>query len=225
MGSLSEKRKAAVETMMKETIYEAAVTILLQYGLEGLTMDRVAEAAEMAKGTLYNYFQDKKFLQLYIFAKVSEPFNQQLSTIHRSNISPQEKLVKIMEVIFHGFEKNRQILVILSEGRIYNLKEYSKQLAKIPEFSGYEATKEPIGKVIELVVREGIQTKQFHAFDPQFATDIILGAVTSVIDRQIQNELPRTTEENVTQLIRFLMGGLINAPFPSTNRNAGRSEK
>ncbi|MBN2085046.1 MAG: TetR/AcrR family transcriptional regulator [Anaerolineales bacterium] len=211
MSRLSEKRKAAVESMMKEAIYEAAVKILLHQGLDGLTMERVAEAAGMAKGTLYNYFQDKKSLQLYIFARVSEPFNQQLSAIRRSTVSPKEKLVKIMEVIFLGFEKNRQILVILSGGRIHNLKEYSMQLAAIPEFSDCKATKEPIGKVIESVVLEGIQAKQFFAFDPKLATDLVLGAITSVIDRQIQDNLPRATEENIAQLIRFLMEGLMKA--------------
>ncbi len=38
---LSEKKKAAVETMMKDAIFEAALAILVNHGLDGLTMDRV----------------------------------------------------------------------------------------------------------------------------------------------------------------------------------------
>ncbi len=216
MGSLSEKRKAAVESMMKETIYEAAVTILLQYGLDGLTMERVAEAAEMAKGTLYNYFQDKKNLLLYIFAKLSEPFSQKMSNIYHDNISPQDKLLKIIDVMFYGIEKNQQILIILAKGRILNLTEYSKQLAKIPEYADCITAKAPIEKVVESIILEGIQAKQFYVFNPKLATDIFLGAVASMIDRQIQNNQPRAIEENIAQLIRFLMHGLTNTLSPET---------
>jgi len=221
MGRLTEKRKAAVEPMMKEAIYEAAVKILLMYGLNGLTMDRVAETAEMAKGTLYNYFKDKKSLQLYIFAKVSEPFMQQMSNIRRDTISPREKLEQVVEVMFHRFEENRQILNILAEGRIHNLKKYSMQLAKIPELSDGEIAKEPIEKVIESIVLEGVQSGQFYAFDPQLATNFILGALTAMIDRQIQNGQGRAVEKNIAQLVRFLMGGLTNVSSASAITDTG----
>lgn len=212
MSKLSEKRKAAIEPIMKEAIYQASVQTLLDHGLNGLTMERVAESAGMAKGTLYNYFQDKKCLQVYIFARVSQSFNAETTAIRQSKALPSEKIVKIIEQMFQGFEKHRQILVILAQGRIQNLKEYSAQLSQFPEFED-TCTLET---TVQSIIQEGIQAQQFHAYDPRVATDFFLGAATSIIDRQIEDDLPRPSDEQIAQLIRFIMGGLVNTP-PTSN--------
>jgi len=222
---LSEKRKAAVETTMKKAIYEAAVNTLLEHGLEGLTMDRVAEAAEMAKGTLYNYFKDKHRLQLYVFVKVSESFHQQIFATYQSNIPCMEKLITIIEQLFHGFEKHRQIIVILAQGRLQNLKEYSAQLAQIPEFANTEAVKYPIEKIIELIIQEGVQLKEFQPFDPTLATDIVLGSITSMIDRHVRENHPRVDEKTITQFIQFIKDGLILTLPSSTHTHTRRPNK
>jgi len=208
MSRLSEKRKAALESMMKETIHEAAVATLLEHGLEGLTMERVAEAAEMAKGTLYNYFKDKQRLLLSVFVTLAESFNEEMARIVASDLSASEKLVKVLENMFSGFEKNRHILVILAQGRIHNLKEYSSQLAQIPELADSAAVNHPIDSVIRTIIEEGIEQKEFHVGDPVLLTDIVLGAVTSVLDRQVEEKRLRPGGEGIKEVVRFLMAGL-----------------
>jgi len=54
MAQLAERRKELVTGLMKDAIYAAAVEILTKQGVDGLTMDRVAETAGVAKGSLYN---------------------------------------------------------------------------------------------------------------------------------------------------------------------------
>jgi len=222
MSRLSEKRKAALESMMKETIYEAAVATLLEHGLEGLTMERVAEAAEMAKGTLYNYFTDKRHLILYVFMKVARAHHRELSNICRSKTSPAERLVKVVEQLFHGFEQNRQILVVLAQGRLENLKEYSTELAQVPEFADAEFVRTPIEKVIESIIDEGVRLKHFYPIAPSLATGIILGALTSIIDKQVRENHVRVDEESVKQFLQFIKNGLI---VRSCSNNARRSDK
>ena len=56
MPKLSATRKELLTTMMKEAIFEAATSVLCAHGVSGMTMDRVAAAAGLAKGSLYNYF-------------------------------------------------------------------------------------------------------------------------------------------------------------------------
>ena len=44
---------------MRESIYEAAASVLCKHGVRGTTMDRVAAAAQVTKSNLYNYFETK----------------------------------------------------------------------------------------------------------------------------------------------------------------------
>jgi len=46
MPRLSSTRKELVTAMMKEAISEAAVSVLAEHGVDGMTMDRVAAAAD-----------------------------------------------------------------------------------------------------------------------------------------------------------------------------------
>lgn len=46
------------EQLIREQVYSAVLQVLSEYGLEKLTVQRVAAAANLATGTLYNYFKD-----------------------------------------------------------------------------------------------------------------------------------------------------------------------
>ena len=66
MTQLTQRRKEMVASLMKDGIYKAAVEVVMEHGADGLTMDRVAETAGVAKGSLYNYFQNKRELIEFI---------------------------------------------------------------------------------------------------------------------------------------------------------------
>ena len=76
MPRFSKARKTLVDTMMKETIYEAAASVLSKHGIQGTTMDRVAAAANVAKSSLYDYFESKDELLRFINTRLVEPFFQ-----------------------------------------------------------------------------------------------------------------------------------------------------
>jgi AcrR family transcriptional regulator len=60
MARLSNEQKALIDEMMQEKICTAATEVILEYGVQEMTMSKVAKAAGIAKGTIYNYFKDKK---------------------------------------------------------------------------------------------------------------------------------------------------------------------
>ena len=66
MPRLSEEKRAVLESMTRAALYEAAVGILQDEGLQGLTMERLAVSAGVAKGTVYNYFRDKKEIVFFV---------------------------------------------------------------------------------------------------------------------------------------------------------------
>ena len=56
--SVVERREREKERK-RNTMLDAAESILMDRGLEHLSMDDVAEKAEVSKGSLYLYFQNK----------------------------------------------------------------------------------------------------------------------------------------------------------------------
>ncbi len=60
MQTMSRKQRELLKR--EELILNAAQTMLHQHGYNHLTMDRVAEAVEYSKGTIYNHFTSKEDL-------------------------------------------------------------------------------------------------------------------------------------------------------------------
>lgn len=58
MSTLSRKQREMLER--EELILDVAQSMLNQHGYNHLTMDRVAEAVEYSKGTIYNHFASKE---------------------------------------------------------------------------------------------------------------------------------------------------------------------
>lgn len=50
----------------REAIVQAATTLFQKHGFDGISMDRVAEAAEVSKRTLYNHFPSKEELFAHV---------------------------------------------------------------------------------------------------------------------------------------------------------------
>ncbi|MCE5184684.1 MAG: TetR family transcriptional regulator [Planctomycetaceae bacterium] len=55
MKKFVEKKQALSEQAVRDSIAQAVLVVLGSQGLEKLTMQRVAAAADIATGTLYNY--------------------------------------------------------------------------------------------------------------------------------------------------------------------------
>ena len=93
---MSKARKACVSAMMKDTIFEAATSVLEQHGVGGMTMDRVATTAELGTASLYTYFRDKDELLQFIYARLVDPFFQAIEEIVNADLPSPQKLERIL---------------------------------------------------------------------------------------------------------------------------------
>ena len=60
------ERKEREKEFKRSIMLEAAEELILEKGLDQLNMDEVAERAEVSKGSLYQYFNNKNDLVLGI---------------------------------------------------------------------------------------------------------------------------------------------------------------
>ena len=57
---LGSSRRARKKAESRERILAAAIRIFSERGIEEATVDEIASAADVGKGTIYNYFQTKE---------------------------------------------------------------------------------------------------------------------------------------------------------------------
>lgn len=120
MGQLSKQRQVFTEQYIRESVYAAVLQVLMQYGLEGLTVKRVAQAAKLATGTLYNYFKDKDALLVYAAIRLFDEIRQrQLDAIGQVK-RPDKKLLAFVNATFVFFASSIEFFRFLDQAQVYS---------------------------------------------------------------------------------------------------------
>ncbi|MFV1882897.1 MAG: TetR/AcrR family transcriptional regulator [Balneola sp.] len=89
------ERKERERELKRSIMLEAAESLILEKGLEHLNMDEVAERAEVSKGSLYQYFNNKTDLVLGICHKASNMMNDMTAKVLREDKTGLEMVYQI----------------------------------------------------------------------------------------------------------------------------------
>ncbi len=109
------KEEVIKEYRVRE-ILEAARRVMARYGMQGTTVDRVAEEAKVAKGTIYLYFDTKDAL---VHAAVLEGLREMVAETVASDdpsIPPLERIRKLILAQFRIQASNQDFLKTLIIG-------------------------------------------------------------------------------------------------------------
>jgi len=94
---------------MRDSICEAAETVLAEVGFVALTMDRVAEAADVSKGTLYNYFRDRDALVLDVVNRAFDPLHVELDELFATRTDIPGVLIETTRAILGYVERQHAL--------------------------------------------------------------------------------------------------------------------
>ena len=167
---LSKARKACVEAMMKDTIFDAAGSVLAERGADGLTMDRVATKVGVAKASLYNYFKDKNELLRYTYNRMVEPFFQAVEEVARADIPAAQKLTQDYP---GGFGVRPQA---------HGAHELVTRMGYEPEIK--KACRPRFVKILTAVFKQGIKEGSFLLLDARDLSHMFLGCLLELFDLQ-----------------------------------------
>lgn len=195
---------------MKSTIVDSVCSILGSVGVEGLTMDRVAQEAGVAKGTLYAYFEDKAHLLESVVEATIQPLSDDIKRILADDRAPEDK---IRELVYHHlsfFDEHGDMFRVL-------LYERHKIQGKWQRYrsSRYRMLLERIAKVIE----DGIAVGRFRTVDPVKAAAILFDANVSIINQRLFNRCNVPVAEDVELILQIFLGG-ISQPLQQNRKEA-----
>ena len=163
------------ESNIKEKITKHALRIFAQKGYFKTTVDDIARATGVAKGTVYLYFKDKQ--ALYV-ATIDEHFSRAiaaLSAIDAKDITPTEKMEEIA-VNFIDYIKQLKTSYMLFTFENINLK--GKTLKQM-----HTVIQPKVRTMIEMIsdiIKNGIQNNEFRKVDPKVAAFYFTSTIRAI---------------------------------------------
>jgi len=198
MKSLAAQCRELASAAMREGIFQAALQVVREAGFEGLTMDRVAEIAGVAKGSLYNYFPTKQALLEFIFERVVTPAIDRVRAVVSSSLSPIEKLRSVLQLWFEHFGEYRGVFETIFADK--TVRQFCSDARRTKYGEGLA--------LLEAIFREGIERGVFRAIDPQVASEVVLGALILPIERDLDSGQRRSAIEWVEKFLDLILWGL-----------------
>jgi AcrR family transcriptional regulator len=201
-GSRTTK-KEIVAAFRTQEILAAARRLMEQEGVDALTMDEIAQAARVAKGTIYLYFQSKDELIQALLSQVGEAMALDLESILAKPDSPQEKLRQVAILLLNYVERETILFPV-----------YLRELVRSK--SSREATSIPLQKLEERIVAlilslfdAGIAQRQFIPADPRLLTFLLKGLVRAVGYYQMTGDRKDAIQEALPVVLKLLYSGIV----------------
>jgi AcrR family transcriptional regulator len=104
-----------VAALRRRRLIEATVEVLGEVGADRLTMDMVAERADAATRTIYNYFPTRQDLLSAVQAELLQAFRDTLQLEIPETGEPAERLRQFVAVLFDMYEQQGAALTTLLE--------------------------------------------------------------------------------------------------------------
>jgi TetR/AcrR family transcriptional regulator len=121
------ERKEREKVHRKEEILDGAQSIFFEKGLMSTTMDDIAEAAELSKGTLYLYYKSKEDLYLAVMMRGLESLYAMCEEIAASDGTIVQKLVKFLDAYKKFFYTDRKFFRMFN---FFQTPQFHKQVSE-----------------------------------------------------------------------------------------------
>src|SRR5580700_3512908 len=114
MTTAHPTKKEIVSEFRRSGILKAARKVFARHGYDGATMDDVAEACSIAKGTLYLYFKSKRQIYLGVLKEDLHSLSEATRRAIEAAPSPEARIRAFIATRFEFCERHRDFF------RIYN---------------------------------------------------------------------------------------------------------
>lgn len=179
----------------KEMILEAAVEVMAEEGYYNTKMSWIADRAEIAVGTIYNYFGSKEEVLEEIFAR---EFKKRLDFLAALEDDPEltarDRIKSFLEKHFSDIKNNPSLGKILVRE-----KEFPRK--KSDAIGGY--LNQLPNKLAE-VLSSAHQQGQLKIDNPDLTAAALFGAIQGVVERAVKLEQYSLLDEAAEELLFFL---------------------
>jgi len=200
MPDLANRRKAALDELTREEIREAANRVIAAHSISGLTMSLVAEEAGLAKGTLYNYFEDKNDLVFYVLVKAFEPLIEKLEEVADADMPPVEHLTSAAHAFMSGFAGRQPLIAMAMQARtVIDPARVMPVMKRMRERTERSCTR---------IIKRGMDQGAFRAGDPTSVARLFLAAINGLLHPRVFAPSQRSLDDEVDELMDVFLHGI-----------------
>jgi len=149
--------------------------LLLEHGIDNLTISQIAETAGVGKGTIYEYFDNKEDIVFEIITTFIDEHKKRLVEISQSEMSVRDKLFHFLSLLFEN-EIARKHLIIHKEFLAISLMHETKEMLTFSEES-----KEQFIVILNDILKSGEEGEEIQI--P--ASTFVLFATGLVVDSRL----------------------------------------
>ena len=150
--------------------------ILLQHGINNLTISQIAKTAGVGKGTIYEYFENKEDIVFEIITVFIAEYEQILQELVSQNISTKEKVFHFLCQIHEEKEGKRQ-LKIYREFLAISLSNGTEGMIDFNIKCRMQFT-----SILENILQEGIRKKEISVKALDFVSALLVYKLGLVIE-------------------------------------------
>jgi AcrR family transcriptional regulator len=161
-------------------VIQAAIPIFAKNGFYNTKMSDIAVDADVGKGSLYEYFDNKDDLFFKTFELWFQLFQEQIEDIKGTRASANEKIIKIFESFFKNIEQYSSSYYIYFDfwSELVRNKNYSEQLAQV-----YDGLRNSIIEVVdEIAIAKQVDSITFASLIIAAAEGIM---IQWLVDKEI----------------------------------------
>ncbi|NMC20719.1 MAG: TetR/AcrR family transcriptional regulator, partial [Thermogutta sp.] len=175
-----------------------ALDVLRDHGLDHLTIGKVAEAAGIAKGSVYNYFRNKQELVAQLFERSIEPVIEAGGQVVQGSMGAVEKLQAMLSLWFGYFFQHRGLFDFLFRDP------HVRELC----FTSQRSKNDLVIECFRTIFEQGMAEGSFRKFNALSAAEIAVGAAQFRIERQLDSGAQGPIENSIRELMDLILGGL-----------------
>jgi AcrR family transcriptional regulator len=201
MPVLGRTKKEVLSEFRRNELLTAARAIFGKKGFHDASIDEIAEAAEVAKGTVYLYYRSKKELYLEALRFGVESLNTELRSRAEDPGTCLETLRTLTETKISFFEENRDFFRI-----------YFSELAKLPTHPSAIAMVRDLyteqAKVFERILRDGVRKREVRGIDIEKTALAIADLTRGVATQRLLGTSKTTLEDDVDFVVDLIWKGI-----------------
>jgi AcrR family transcriptional regulator len=157
-------------------------------------MNRVAEAAEVAKSSLFDYFSSKEELLQFVSDRLVAPFLQAIEETARTHLPAPQKLERVLRLAFDSGTKHKAILRLLAQSG--------------EEHQVRQRVRPRILKAFTAIFEQGIEEGSFHPHNPAHTSRMFVGAFHELFELLASSESEEAANEYAGALIDAALHGV-----------------
>ncbi|WP_423363781.1 TetR/AcrR family transcriptional regulator [Mycoplasma sp. P36-A1] len=151
------EKLSRTKSKRKKNIIDKAYKMFLERGISSTSMNDIAEACNITRRTIYNYFESKTDLLYYLMTKITKEVDPDFHLLYNEDLSATENMRSLLQRNFESYYSHMTDFLFITQVRIYLSYRLKTPLSDVDSDDMHIAFINEIKMLIDL----GEKTKEF----------------------------------------------------------------